>query len=96
MISEEEIMLNPHKYNLNYIVKNIKLKESTLSEIASQVDLDIILKYQKLSANFIIANFIEENKTTRREKDIDINDIKLYQNHLTKEEIEEIKNKLNL
>jgi hypothetical protein len=92
MYTEEHILQNINNLNLDLIVKTQKLSINCLSKIVNYIDLTLILKYQKLTPEFVIEFFINnKNEKSRRESEITIYDIFLYQEHFTEEERNMIK-----
>lgn len=80
-VSEDYIIANKNNLPLETIVRTQKLSIKTLYMIYNDVDLNVILNYQVLNMDFI-KNVILRNtdKKTRREENIDIDDICNAQN----------------
>jgi hypothetical protein len=78
--SEEHILNNIDSIPLEFIVRSQKLSLSTLYKLSDSVELNVILQCQKLDMNFIKTVILnKDNIITRREEEINIDDICLYQ-----------------
>jgi spore coat polysaccharide biosynthesis protein SpsF (cytidylyltransferase family) len=51
-ITDEELINNYEKWNMNYVFQKNRFREDTLALFIDMVDIKIIIKYQKFSVEF--------------------------------------------